>query len=249
MDAPDYKDTLHLPRTDFPMKADLPKREPARLARWLASGLYEELLAARREAGAPRYVLHDGPPYANGHIHIGTSLNKVLKDIVVRSRSLAGYEAPYVPGWDCHGLPIELKVDKELGARKREMSPVAFRRACREYAEKWVRLQREDFQRLGILGAWEAPYRTMDFAYQAEIARAFGAFYAKGLVTFGFKAVLWCVQCRTALAEAEVEYEDRRDASIHVAFPMELTDRVRALWPSVLAEGTSLDAVIWTTTP
>lgn len=249
MEARDYKATLQLPTTSFPMKADLPKREPERLARWLTSGLYEKVLAARREAGAPRYILHDGPPYANGRIHIGTALNKILKDIVVRSKTHAGFESPYVPGWDCHGLPIELKVDKELGSKKREMDPVTFRKACREYAQKWVVAQRTDFQRLGILGAWDAPYRTMDYGYQATIARAFGEFLAKGLVTFGFKAVLWCVQCKTALAEAEVEYEDRRDASIHVAFPMPVTDALRALWGEALAEGSELFAVIWTTTP
>jgi isoleucyl-tRNA synthetase len=249
MEARDYKDTLHLPKTAFPMKADLPKREPERLARWIGSGLYEKVLETRRAAGAPRFILHDGPPYANGHIHIGTALNKILKDIVVRSKSHAGFEAPYVPGWDCHGLPIELKVDKELGSKKREMDPVTFRKACREYAQKWVVAQREDFQRLGILGAWQAPYRTMDYAYQATIARSFGEFLAKGLVTFGFKAVLWCVQCKTALAEAEVEYEDRKDASIHVAFPMPVGDSLRALWGDALAAGSELFAVIWTTTP
>ncbi len=249
MEARDYKDTLHLPKTSFPMKADLPKREPERLARWVGSGLYEKVLAARRKAGARRYILHDGPPYANGRIHIGTALNKILKDIVVRSKTMAGFEAPYVPGWDCHGLPIELKVDKELGARKREMDPVTFRKACREYAQKWVVAQRDDFQRLGILGAWEAPYRTMDYGYQASIARAFGTFLEQGLVTFGFKAVLWCVQCKTALAEAEVEYEDRKDASIHVAFPMPVTDSLRALWGDALTADSELFAVIWTTTP
>jgi isoleucyl-tRNA synthetase len=249
MESRDYKDTLHLPKTSFPMKADLPKREPERLRRWLDSGLYEKVLDARRAAGAPRYVLHDGPPYANGHIHIGTALNKILKDIVVRSKTLAGFESPYVPGWDCHGLPIELKVDKELGSRKREMDPVTFRKACREYAQKWVVAQRDDFQRLGILGAWEAPYRTMDYAYQATIARSFGEFLAKGLVTFGFKAVLWCVNCKTALAEAEVEYEDRKDPSIHVAFPMPVTEALRALWGEALAGDAELFAVIWTTTP
>ncbi len=249
MEGRDYKDTLLLPRTSFPMKADLPNREPARVARWKEENLYHRLIEARRKAGAPRYILHDGPPYANGHIHIGTAMNKILKDVAVRSKSLAGYEAPYVPGWDCHGLPIELKVDKELGSKKRELSPLAFRRACREYAQSWVDAQREDFRRLGVLGAWEAPYRTMDFAYQAEIARAFGDFYEKGLVTFGFKAVLWCVQCRTALAEAEVEYEDRKDPSIYVAFPMEVSPAVKALWGDALPDGAALDAVIWTTTP
>ncbi|KAA0254852.1 MAG: isoleucine--tRNA ligase [Acidobacteria bacterium] len=245
--TPDWKATLLLPKTDFPMKADLPKREPPRLQRWFDEDAYGRLREARR--GAPRYVLHDGPPYANGHIHIGTALNKILKDVAVRSRTLAGYDAPYVPGWDCHGLPIELKVDKELGAKKREMSDVEVRRACRAYAEKWVATQRTEFQRLGILGTWDAPYRTMDFGYQAEIARAFGVFVEKGLVTFGFKAVLWCPTCKTALAEAEVEYEDRKDPSIYVALPVEPSGATRALWGDALAGGTALFAVIWTTTP
>ncbi len=245
----DYKDTLLLPKTPFPMKADLPKREPARLARWIESDLYGQIRRDRAAKGAPRFILHDGPPYANGKIHIGTALNKILKDIVVRAMTLELYDAPYVPGWDCHGLPIELKVDKELGPKKKGMSDVEIRRACRAYAEKWIDSQRTDFMRLGILGTWQQPYRTMDYSYQAEIARAFGVFVAKGLVTFGFKAVLWCCTCRTALAEAEVEYEDRTDPSITVAFPIPEGEAVRLLWGDVLPADAKLFATIWTTTP
>ena len=246
----DWKSTLLLPKTGFPMKADLPKREPARLARWQEGDLYGRIRAARK--GAPGFLLHDGPPYANGRIHMGTAMNKILKDLVVRSRTLAGFDAPYVPGWDCHGLPIELKVDKELGPKKRGMSDVAIRDACRASAEKWIDVQRTDFMRLGVLGAWMTPYRTMDFSYQSEIARAFGRFVEKGLVSFGFKAVLWCVHDRTALAEAEIEYEDKTDWSIYVAFPMPVDDRFegRVGGPRRgLGTPTSLYAVIWTTTP
>jgi isoleucyl-tRNA synthetase len=244
----DWKSTLLLPKTGFPMKADLPKREPARLARWQEGDLYGRIRAARK--GAPGFLLHDGPPYANGRIHMGTAMNKILKDLVVRSKTLAGFDAPYVPGWDCHGLPIELKVDKELGPKKREMSNVAIRDACRTYAEKWIDIQRTDFMRLGVLGAWMKPYRTMDFSYQSEIARAFGRFVEKGLVSFGFKAVLWCVHDRTALAEAEIEYEDKTDWSIYVAMPLE-RDSWKGAWAGVpeVAAAQRLYAVIWTTTP
>ena len=242
-----YKDTLNLPRTDFPMKANLAQKEPEFQKRWKKIDLYGRV--REKSKGREKFVFHDGPPYANGPIHLGHLLNKVLKDIVVRSRTMLGFDVDFVPGWDCHGLPIELKVDKELGSKKREMDPVTFRKACREYAQKWVVAQREDFRRLGILGAWEAPYRTMDFRYQATIARSFGEFLAKGLVTFGFKAVLWCVNCKTALAEAEVEYEDRKDPSIHVAFPVPVTEALRALWGEALAGDAELFAVIWTTTP
>src|SRR4026209_2207953 len=161
----DWKDTLNLPRTDFPMKANLQTAEPQALARWKAMGLYERMREAR--AGRPKFVLHDGPPYANGQIHLGTALNKILKDFVVKSRSMAGFDAPFVPGYDCHGLPIELKVDRELGPKKRDMSVADFRRACRAYAEKYVEVQRRGFKRLGILGVWADPYKTMTFPYQA----------------------------------------------------------------------------------
>jgi len=232
------------------MKADLPKREPERQKRWETTDLYGRLRKAR--AGTPVFLLHDGPPYANGHIHLGHALNKVMKDLVVRSKGLAGFDAPYLPGWDCHGLPIELKVDYELGAKKREMTDAAVRKECRNYAEKWIDVQRKEFKRLGILGEWERPYRTMDREYQAQIARAFGAFVGKGLVTFGFKAVLWCVNCKTALAEAEVEYEEKTDPSIWLAMPLE-EDSVRLIWGEtglfVPSRRNRFFALIWTTTP
>ena len=174
----DWKDTLNLPRTDFPMKANLQTAEPEALARWEEMGLYDRIRAAR--AGRPKFVLHDGPPYANGQIHLGTALNKILKDFVVKSRTMAGFDSPYVPGYDCHGLPIELKVDRELGPKKREMSPADFRRACRAYAERFIGVMTEEFKRLGIFGDWEHPYLTMKFKYQAAIARALGRFVATG---------------------------------------------------------------------
>jgi isoleucyl-tRNA synthetase len=243
----DWKDTLNLPRTDFPMKANLPSTEPAMVARWEADRLYAKIREARR--GAPRWVLHDGPPYANGEIHIGHALNKILKDLVVKSRTMAGFDSPYVPGWDCHGLPIELNVERELGAAAKDASPVAFRRACRAYAEKYVASQRQDFQRLGILGDWHAPYLTMTPAYQAAIVRALGRFVARGLVYKGKKPVHWCLRDRTALAEAEVEYEPHTSPSIFVEFPLSsadagtLGDRVPAL------AGRDVTVLIWTTTP
>ena len=212
----DWKETLNLPRTGFPMKARLQTTEPKAIARWEEMGLYDRI--RRQRSGAPRFVLHDGPPYANGRIHIGTALNKILKDFVVKARTMAGFDAPYVPGWDCHGLPIELKVDRELGPKKREMSVADFRRECRKYADKYVGLMRSDFKRLGILGRWDAPYLTMDYGYQAAIVRALGAFVGQGQVYKGKKPVHWCIHCRTALAEAEVEYEPHTSPSIYVEF-------------------------------
>jgi isoleucyl-tRNA synthetase len=244
---PEWKDTVHLPRTDFPMKANLPTSEPETLARWAAMDLYGKI--RERRAGAPKFVLHDGPPYANGNIHIGTALNKILKEFVVKSRSMAGFDAPYVVGYDCHGLPIELQVDRELGPRKREMSVADFCRACRAYAERFVGTMSEQFQRLGILGTWDAPYLTMHFKYQAAIARAFGRFVEQGLVYKGKKPVHWCIHCRTALAEAEVEYEPHSSPSIYVEFPIaaesaaEFGLRVPAL------AGRQVSVLIWTTTP
>jgi isoleucyl-tRNA synthetase len=244
---PEWKDTVNLPRTDFPMKANLPTSEPETLARWAAMDLYGKI-RARRE-GAPKFVLHDGPPYANGNIHLGTALNKILKDIVVKSRSMAGFDAPYVVGYDCHGLPIELKVDRELGPRKRDMTVAEFCRACRAYASRFVGTMTSQFQRLGILGTWDDPYLTMDFRYQAAIARTFGEFVERGLVYKGKKPVHWCIHCRTALAEAEVEYEDHSSPSIYVEFPLaqdagaELAARVPAL------AGRNVSVLIWTTTP
>ena len=243
----DWKDTLNLPRTGFPMKANLPTTEPETLARWAAMDLYGQV-RARRE-GSPKFVLHDGPPYANGQIHLGTALNKLLKDFVVKSRSMAGFDAPYVPGYDCHGLPIELKVDRELGPKKREMSVADFRRACRAYAERYIGVMTEEFQRLGIFGDWEHPYLTMNFKYQATIARALGKFVEKGLVYKGKKPVHWCIHCRTALAEAEVEYEEHASSSIYVEFAL-APDSATALGSAVPAlKGRDVSVLIWTTTP
>jgi isoleucyl-tRNA synthetase len=243
----DWKDTLNLPRTEFPMKANLPTSEPETLAKWAAMDLYGKIRAARK--GAPKFVLHDGPPYTSGHIHLGTALNKILKEIVVKSRSMAGYDAPYVVGYDCHGLPIELKVDRELGPKKRDMTVAEICRACRAYAERFIGTMTEQFQRLGILGTWDNPYLTMDYRYQAAIARTFGRFVEKGLVYKGKKPVHWCIHCRTALAEAEVEYEPHTSPSIYVEFPLapesagELASRVPAL------AGRDVAVLIWTTTP
>jgi len=238
----DYKSTLNLPRTDFPMRANLPQREPAILERWEAIGLYRKLQEA--SAGRPRFVLHDGPPYANGHIHIGHTLNKVLKDIIVKYRAMTGWQAPYVPGWDCHGLPIELQVEKELGRAKKDALPkVEVRKRCRAYAEKFVGIQRQEFKRLGVLGDWERPYLTMDFAYEAEEVRVLGQCIEAGLLYRGKKPVLWCPSCATALAEAEVEYEDVESPSVFVAY------RVLEPLPTALADLGEVSAVVWTTTP
>jgi isoleucyl-tRNA synthetase len=242
----DWKETLNLPRTDFPMKANLPVTEPATIARWDEMGLYARTREARR--GRPRFVLHDGPPYANGQIHIGTALNKILKDLVVKSRSMAGFDAPYVPGWDCHGLPIELNVEKELGAAAKDRSPVEFRRACRAYAERFVASQRDDFKRLGVIGDWNHPYLTMAPAFQATIVRALGKFVARGFVYKGKKPVHWCLRDRTALAEAEVEYEDHTSPSIYVEFPLAADDTLLATRAPALA-GRNVSVLIWTTTP
>jgi isoleucyl-tRNA synthetase len=244
---PEWKDTVNLPRTDFPMKANLPATEPQALARWASLDLYAKIRA--RRAGSPKFVLHDGPPYANGKIHIGTALNKILKDLIVKSKTMAGFDAPYVPGYDCHGLPIELQVDRELGPKKRQLSTADFRRECRKYAERFIGVMSEEFQRLGVLGDWPHPYLTMAFPYQAAIARALGRFVEQGLVYKGKKPVHWCIHCRTALAEAEVEYEEHTSPSIYVEFPLssesaaEMGARVPAL------AGRSISALIWTTTP
>jgi isoleucyl-tRNA synthetase len=232
----DYKASLNLPRTAFPMKADLPRREPEQLAAWERMGL--EALRRRKAEGRPRFVMHDGPPYANGNIHIGHLMNKVLKDFIVRSRAMMGFDAPYVPGWDCHGLPIEQQVDKKLGSRKRDMTPVEIRAACREYAARYIDIQREEFKRLGVGGSWDRPYTTMAFPYEAHIAGAFGGFYGKNLVYQALKSVRWCFTDRTALAEAELEYEERQDPAIWVKFP--LTEG---------PQGRPSFAVAWTTTP
>ena len=229
------------------MKANLQTAEPEWLARWQEMNLYGEI--RKRRAGQPKFVLHDGPPYANGRIHIGHALNKILKDFIVRSRTMAGFDAPYVPGWDCHGLPIELKVDRELGPKKRDLSVADFRRACRKYAGEYVQIQREEFERLGVCGLWSKPYLTMNYGYQAAIVRALGKFVEQGMVYKGKKPVHWCIHCRTALAEAEVEYDSHTSPSIYVEFPLapnamgELAVRVPAL------AGRTVSTLIWTTTP
>jgi isoleucyl-tRNA synthetase len=244
MPAPvDLKSTVNLPKTSFPMKANLPQSEPGILERWERENLYGLLRELRR--GAPVYTLHDGPPYANGNIHLGTALNKILKDFVVKSKSMAGFDAPFVPGWDCHGLPIEIKVDQELGGRKATMQPAEIRQACREYASKYVELHRRDFKRLGVLGQWAEPYLTMSASYEAVIAGAFLEFLTKGYVYKGLKPVHWCIHCRTALAEAEVEYENHTSPSVWVKFPLE-SDPVE-LSPALA--GRKVAALIWTTTP
>src|SRR6266545_1558742 len=244
---PEWKDTVNLPRTDFPMKASLPTSEPQTLARWAEMDLYGRIRKAR--AGAPKFVLHDGPPYANGNIHMGTALNKILKELVVKTKSMAGFDAPYVVGYDCHGLPIELRVDRELGPKKRDMSVAEFCRACRAYAERFVGVMSDQFQRLGVLGTWTAPYLTMNFKYQAAIARALGKFVEQDLVYKGKKPVHWCIHCRTALAEAEVEYENHSSPSIYVEFPLapESADELARRLPDL--KGRDVSVLIWTTTP
>ncbi len=239
----DYKGTLNLPRTSFPMKANLPKREPDILARWEEMDLYNEI--RKRSRGRPQYVLHDGPPYANGPIHLGTALNKILKDIIVKSREMMGFDSPYVPGWDCHGLPIEHQVDLELGARKSETSQVEMRKLCRAYAEKFIDIQRDQFKRLGTMGEWDNPYLTMDYEYEAVIAEELGKFALSGSVYKSQKPIYWCSSCRTALAEAEVEYGDHTSPSIYVKF--KLMDPPESVDPALA--GAQIYFIIWTTTP
>src|SRR5213082_2921687 len=241
--AADYKKTVNLPQTTFAMKANLPQNEPKRLEQWRSIDIYK--LIREKSAGRPKFILHDGPPYANGPIHVGHSLNKTLKDIVVKSRTMSGFDSPYVPGWDCHGLTIEHAVDKVLGAKKREMSPADIRRACRDFATRVIELQREDFIRLGVFGDWSHPYMTMSYDFEAEIAAALGRFFETGAVYKGLKPVHWCTYDQTALAEAEVEYAEHTSPSIYVRF--RLTDEsVQSL---DLAIEKPAYAVIWTTTP
>jgi isoleucyl-tRNA synthetase len=239
----ELKSSLNLPETAFPMKANLPQSEPARLQLWHADNLYQQIRAAR--AGSPKYILHDGPPYANGAIHLGHALNKCLKDFVVKTKTMAGFDAPYVPGWDCHGLPIEIKVDEQLGRKKLEMDPVAVRRACREYAQEYLDLQREQFKRLGIFGRWDRPYSTMDKEYEARIIETFYVFFERGFVYKGLKPVYWCMHDQTALAEAEVEYEQHTSPSIYVRYALKSDP---ASIDASLA-GKKVFTIIWTTTP
>ncbi len=245
----DYKDTLNLPQTDFPMKANLPVRELEVLRHWEEIGLYGKLRETGR--GRKRFVLHDGPPYANGEIHIGHAVNKVLKDIIVKAKTLSGFDAPYVPGWDCHGLPIELMVEKKIGKAGVKVDAKTFRKACREYATTQVNSQREDFKRLGVVGDWEHPYLTMDVKFEADIIRSLGRVIKSGHVYKGFKPVHWCVDCGSALAEAEVEYEDKTSPAVDVRFAVcdeaALLSRCR-LVPEHEGKG-PISVVIWTTTP
>src|SRR5580698_657186 len=230
----DYKNTLNLPQTGFPMKADLVAREPQRLEKWQGMGLYEKIQAQR--ANAEKFVLHDGPPFANGDVHIGTALNKILKDIIVKYKTLRGFSAPYVPGWDCHGLPIEFKVSQEMRkAGDTASDPAAIRKACDAYARKYIDLQRTQFKRLGVFGDWENPYLTLNKEYEADELRLFADIVEKGFVYRGKKPVYWSIPCRTALAEAEVEYNDHVSQSVFVKFPV------------IGQPGTFI--VIWTTTP
>ncbi len=245
----DYKDTLNLPQTAFPMKANLAQREPEMLRFWQAINLYAEQRAMF--AGRPKFILHDGPPYANGMIHIGHAVNKVLKDIIVKSRSLSGFDAPYVPGWDCHGLPIEQMVEKTKGKVGVKLDAQRFRHECRKFAAEQVNKQRLDFERLGILGDWDHPYLTMDFRVEADIVRALARIIANGHVQRGYKPVHWCTDCGSSLAEAEVEYYDINSLAIDVRFPVVEEEALLARFNAV--EGRTghgpLAVVIWTTTP
>ncbi|MFQ5847104.1 MAG: isoleucine--tRNA ligase [Candidatus Methylomirabilales bacterium] len=258
----DYKATLNLPKTTFPMKASLTEREPEMLRAWDERAVYQKLRALRDNR--EKWILHDGPPYANGHIHMGHALNKVLKDVVVKSRSMMGYNAVFVPGWDCHGLPIEHQVDKELGDGKKTVGVVEKRRLCRQYAARFIDVQREEFRRLGVLGDWEHPYTTMDYRYEAVILRQLAKFVGAGSVYRGLKPVNWCTTCQTALAEAEVEYDDHRSPSIYVKFPLKTGESLSlpqlilnlfgedfppSAAPFQHLTGSDVSAVIWTTTP
>jgi len=244
LEAPlDLKSSLNLPRTRFPMKANLPQHEPQWLARWEELRIYDRLRQARR--GRPLYLLHDGPPYANGPIHLGTAFNKCLKDFVVKSKTMAGFDAPYVPGWDCHGLPIEIKVDEALGKKKLQMAAIEVRRACRAYAEKYLDLQRQQFQRIGVFGRFDRPYSTMTGDYESVVVASLFAFMEKGLVYKGLKPVYWCIFDKTALAEAEVEYEIHTSPSIWVKYP--LTSDPGGIDPRLA--GKKVSTIIWTTTP
>jgi isoleucyl-tRNA synthetase len=239
----EYKDTINLPRTPFPMKANLPRKEPELLAHWEETNLYETIMASR--ASGPQFILHDGPPYANGHIHIGTALNKLLKDFIIKSKTMAGFQAPYIPGWDCHGLPIELNVEKKLGRDKKSVSTSEIRKKCRTYAMEFVDIQREEFKRLGVQADWDNPYLTLTPGYSATIVREFGKFAAAGDVYKSKKPIQWCASCRTALAEAEVEYQDDSTPSVYVKFA--LTAESLKKIPEPARNNTSV--LIWTTTP
>src|SRR4051812_21525061 len=241
-----YKDTLNLPDTAFPMKADLVNSEPKRLAMWEEGRMYEKMLTAR--ASGKHWVLHDGPPFANGDIHIGHLINKTLKDVILRFRTMQGFQTPYVPGWDCHGLPIEHKIQQELGPKLREMSVIDVRKRCHAYAQKYVDVQSKQFQRLGILGEWENPYLTMNPEYEADVLEVFARFVEAGLVYKQLKPVHWSIANQTALADAELEYQDVDGPSIYVEFPA--TDSKGAAQKLGLPDGSAdVHFLVWTTTP
>ncbi|HEY3519953.1 MAG TPA: isoleucine--tRNA ligase, partial [Rhodanobacteraceae bacterium] len=244
----DYKPTINLPKTGFAMKADLAQREPKMLAEWEATDRYVQLQqhTAQRERA---FILHDGPPYANGAIHLGHAVNKILKDVVVRSKLMAGFRSPYIPGWDCHGLPIEIAVEKKVGKVGQKVDAAQFRKLCREYASAQIDLQRKDFKRLGVLGDWEHPYRTMDLQYEADILRALAKVYANGHVTRGFKPVHWCFDCGSALAEAEIEYADKQSPAIDVAYDALDPKAMAAKFGATIGDDGIVAVPIWTTTP
>ncbi|NQT81344.1 MAG: isoleucine--tRNA ligase [Candidatus Aminicenantes bacterium] len=242
-DSDKIKDTLNLPKTSFSMKAKLSQKEPEIINKWEKMNLYKKI--QKRREKSPSFVLHDGPPYANGSIHLGTALNKILKDFIVRSKTMQGYSSPYLPGWDCHGLPIEIKVDQLLGEKKRELSIIEIREECKKYALKYVDIQREQFKRLGVSGEWENPYLTMNPEYESMVIRYLAAFFASGNVYKGKKPVHWCPHCRTALAEAEIEYKDRKSPSIYVKFP--LISDLSQKFPQL--KNKKVSVLIWTTTP
>ncbi len=246
-DSQRYKPTIHLPETAFPMRGDLPRREPETLARWEADGLYDRL--RERAQGRPRFVLHDGPPYANGAIHLGHAVNKILKDIIVRSKTLAGFDAPYVPGWDCHGLPIEIAVEKKHGKVGGKLDAVRFRALCREFANAQIDVQRRDFKRLGVLGDWERPYRTLDFRFEADEIRALAKVVENGHLLRGVKPVYWCFDCGSALAEAEIEYQDKESLAVDVAYAARDAAALGALFGAQVPDDVEVAVPIWTTTP
>lgn len=243
----DYKATLHLPATEFPMRGDLPKREPGILSRWEDEGLYARL--RDNAQGRPLFVLHDGPPYANGQIHLGHAVNKILKDIIIKSRYLAGFDAPYVPGWDCHGLPIEIAVEKKWGKVGVKLDAVAFRQKCREFAEEQIELQRRDFKRLGVIGDWDNPYKTLSFDFEANEIRALSKVFANGHIVRGAKPVHWCFDCGSALAEAEIEYQDKTSPAIDVAYVSRDSQQLAARFGATLPADVEVAVPIWTTTP
>ncbi len=242
-----YKSTILLPETEFPMRGDLPKREPNTLERWESGGLYTQIRHAAK--GRPSFVLHDGPPYANGAIHLGHAVNKILKDIIVKSKTLAGFDAPYVPGWDCHGLPIEIAIEKKFGKVGVKLDAVEFRQKCREYALAQIDVQRRDFKRLGVLGDWEHPYQTLDFKFEADEIRALSRVVANGHLLRGVKPVYWCFDCGSALAEAEIEYQDKTSPAVDVAYSARNAQQVARALGSELPDGVDVAMPIWTTTP